>query len=214
MAAKKPKNPVFVYRVKTYPHLVIRKDEWARAATSPWSPLATGAGKNRVPSICSGTWLPWWHHDALPRRNDSTVRRSRGACGPVHSTPLRRPHWSSRSRDDPLSATARFQQLQHSNEGHCFDNRVRHRWTAHVSMSSLTLYRAPIQQSFCDSVTSISTFYTNNNYYYVDEFHMTLLTLTFDTDTLNLRLCDSLGQFKRSLKTFLFGLWDHGALWH
>jgi len=31
---------------------------------------------------------------------------------------------------------------------------------------------------------------------------------------LNLRLCDSLGQFKRSLKTFLFGLWDHGALWH
>ena len=31
---------------------------------------------------------------------------------------------------------------------------------------------------------------------------------------LSLGLCDSLGQFKRSLKTFLFGLWDHCALWH
>jgi len=36
----------------------------------------------------------------------------------------------------------------------------------------------------------------------------------WNTLPLNLRLCDSLGQFKRSLKTFLFGLWDHGALWH
>ena len=35
----------------------------------------------------------------------------------------------------------------------------------------------------------------------------------WNTLPLNLRLCDSLGQFKRSLKTFLFGLWDHGALW-
>jgi len=114
MAAEKPKNPVFVYRVKTYPHLVIRKNEWARAATSSWSPLAPGAGKNRVPSICSGTWLPLWHHDALPRRNNSTVRLSRGASGPARSTSLHcdvHTAWSSRSRDDPLSATARFQQL-------------------------------------------------------------------------------------------------------
>ena len=28
-----------------------------------------------------------------------------------------------------------------------------------------------------------------------------------------LRLCDSLGQFKRRLKTYLFGIWDNGALW-
>ena len=28
-----------------------------------------------------------------------------------------------------------------------------------------------------------------------------------------LRQCDSLGQFKRRLKTYLFGIWDHGALW-
>ena len=42
------------------------------------------------------------------------------------------------------------------------------------------VYTVPLQQSFCDSVTLISTFYNNNNYYYVDEFHMTLLTLTFD----------------------------------
>ena len=28
-----------------------------------------------------------------------------------------------------------------------------------------------------------------------------------------LRLCDSLGQFKRLLKTHLFGVWDRGALW-
>jgi len=27
-----------------------------------------------------------------------------------------------------------------------------------------------------------------------------------------LRQCDSLGQFKRCLKTYLFGIWDHGAL--
>jgi len=36
----------------------------------------------------------------------------------------------------------------------------------------------------------------------------------WNTLPLHLRLCDSLGQFKRSLKTFLFGLRDHGALWH
>jgi len=34
----------------------------------------------------------------------------------------------------------------------------------------------------------------------------------WNTLPLNLRLCDSLGQFKRSLKTFLFGFRDHGAL--
>jgi len=28
-----------------------------------------------------------------------------------------------------------------------------------------------------------------------------------------LRQCDSLGQFKQRLKTYLFGIWDHGALW-
>ena len=38
--------------------------------------------------------------------------------------------------------------------------------------------------------------------------------LQWNTLPLNLRLCGSLGQFKRSLKTFLFGLWDHSALWH
>jgi len=27
-----------------------------------------------------------------------------------------------------------------------------------------------------------------------------------------LRQCDSLGQFKQRLKTYLFGIWDHGAL--
>ena len=37
---------------------------------------------------------------------------------------------------------------------------------------------------------------------------MTLSSKTWYTLPLNLRLCDSLGQFKRSLKTFLFGLWD------
>jgi len=26
--------------------------------------------------------------------------------------------------------------------------------------------------------------------------------------------CDSIGQFKRLLKTYLFGAWDRGALWH
>ena len=34
----------------------------------------------------------------------------------------------------------------------------------------------------------------------------------WNTLPLNLRLCDSLGQFKQLLKTFLFGLWDHVAL--
>jgi len=29
-----------------------------------------------------------------------------------------------------------------------------------------------------------------------------------------LRQSDSLAQFKRRLKTHLFGLWDHSALWH
>jgi len=29
-----------------------------------------------------------------------------------------------------------------------------------------------------------------------------------------LRQCDSLGQFKRLLKTHLFGSWDRDALWH
>ena len=29
-----------------------------------------------------------------------------------------------------------------------------------------------------------------------------------------LQSCDSLRQFKRCLKTFLFGSWDYGALWH
>jgi len=29
-----------------------------------------------------------------------------------------------------------------------------------------------------------------------------------------LRHCNSLGQFKRLLKTYLFGGWDRGALWH
>jgi len=29
----------------------------------------------------------------------------------------------------------------------------------------------------------------------------------------HLRQCDSLGQFKRLLKTHLFGVWDRGALW-
>jgi len=28
-----------------------------------------------------------------------------------------------------------------------------------------------------------------------------------------LRQCDSLGQFKRHLKSYLFGIWDHGAFW-
>ena len=28
-----------------------------------------------------------------------------------------------------------------------------------------------------------------------------------------LRQCDSHGQFKRRLKTYLYGIWDHGALW-
>ena len=32
--------------------------------------------------------------------------------------------------------------------------------------------------------------------------------------TTQLKTVWCLGQFKRSLKTFLFGLWDHGALWH
>ena len=40
------------------------------------------------------------------------------------------------------------------------------------------------------------------------------LPCLWNTLPLNLRLCDSLGQFKQSLKIFLFGLWDHGALWH
>ena len=31
---------------------------------------------------------------------------------------------------------------------------------------------------------------------------------------IHLRLCDSFGQFKRLLKTHLFGVWDRGALWH
>jgi len=29
-----------------------------------------------------------------------------------------------------------------------------------------------------------------------------------------LRQSDSLAQFKRRLRTHLFGLWDHSALWH
>jgi len=33
-----------------------------------------------------------------------------------------------------------------------------------------------------------------------------------DDDDDELRQCDSLGQFKRRLKTYLFGIWDHGAL--
>jgi len=31
---------------------------------------------------------------------------------------------------------------------------------------------------------------------------------------INLRQCHSLEQFKRLLKTFLFCVWSHGALWH
>jgi len=33
-----------------------------------------------------------------------------------------------------------------------------------------------------------------------------------DTLPVHLRQCDSLGQFKRLLKTHLFGVWDRGAL--
>jgi len=36
----------------------------------------------------------------------------------------------------------------------------------------------------------------------------------WNTLPVQLRHCDSLGQFKRLLKTYLFGGWDHGALWH
>ena len=34
----------------------------------------------------------------------------------------------------------------------------------------------------------------------------------WNTLPIQLRHCDSLGQFKRLLKTYLFGGWDHGAL--
>ena len=36
----------------------------------------------------------------------------------------------------------------------------------------------------------------------------------WDTLPIHLRHRDSLGQFKRLLKTYLFGGWDRGALWH
>ena len=36
----------------------------------------------------------------------------------------------------------------------------------------------------------------------------------WNTLPIQLRHCDSLGQFKRLLKTYLFGGWDRGALWH
>jgi len=36
----------------------------------------------------------------------------------------------------------------------------------------------------------------------------------WNTLPVQLRHCDSLGQFKRLLKTYLFGGWDRGALWH
>jgi len=36
----------------------------------------------------------------------------------------------------------------------------------------------------------------------------------WNTLPIQLRHCDSLGQFKRSLKTYLFDDWDRGALWH
>jgi len=35
----------------------------------------------------------------------------------------------------------------------------------------------------------------------------------WNTLPVHLRQCDSLGQFKRLLKTHLFGVWDCGALW-
>jgi len=36
----------------------------------------------------------------------------------------------------------------------------------------------------------------------------------WNTLPVQLRHCDSIGQFKRLLKTYLFGDWDRGALWH
>jgi len=36
----------------------------------------------------------------------------------------------------------------------------------------------------------------------------------WNTLPVQLRHCDSVGQFKRLLKTYLFGDWDRGALWH
>jgi len=35
----------------------------------------------------------------------------------------------------------------------------------------------------------------------------------WNTLPVHLRQCDSFGQFKRLLKTHLFGVWDRGALW-
>jgi len=39
-----------------------------------------------------------------------------------------------------------------------------------------------------------------------------LVPRLWNTLTIQLRHCDSLGQFKRLLKTYLFGGWDRGAL--
>jgi len=35
----------------------------------------------------------------------------------------------------------------------------------------------------------------------------------WNTLPVHLRQCDSLGQFKRLLQTYLFGVWDRSALW-
>jgi len=41
---------------------------------------------------------------------------------------------------------------------------------------------------------------------------MLKLTVKKDTLPVHLRQCDRLGQFKRLLKTNLFGVWDRGTL--
>jgi len=58
----------------------------------------------------------------------------------------------------------------------------------------------------------VMTQYSNNSF--GDRCFAAAGPRLWNTLPIHLRHCDSLGQFKRLLKTCLFGGWDRGALWH
>jgi len=113
MAAEKPKKSCFCLPCKNVPTPGNPKEWMGTCRHFFMKSTSSGCRKES-----SSVYLLWYmvafmapRRLTSPKQFNCPSESRRLRSGPVHFTPLRRPHWSSRSRDDPPSATARFQQL-------------------------------------------------------------------------------------------------------
>jgi len=101
-------------------------------------------------------------------------------------------------------------QTDRRNDKHCWIHNLSLTQQAHstplISCDMTEQYSRNVTRRFVGCFAASTTV--------VSDFWPETRPQTTATLYIQLRHCDSIGQFKRLLKTHLFGVWDHGALWH